>query len=202
MKRASALSALLVVASVVGIARAGDYPEPSRYPKAWEFTFTHAPMKRIVVNTSAGPKAYYYITYNVINNTKEERMFFPYFTLLTQDGRLIRSDKSIPAGVFQAIKQREGKRLLEPEWQIQGTLRIGEDQARDGVAIWEAPAAELGKFSVFVGGLSGETATVPGADGKSVILRKTLQLNYLVRGDEIYPGEDEINEEASRWVMR
>jgi hypothetical protein len=35
-----------------------------------------------------------------------------------------------------------------------------------------------------------------------VILRKTLQLNYLVRGDDVYPGEDEVNENPQEWVMR
>ena len=43
---------------------------------------------------------------------------------------------------------------------------------------------------------------VKGPDGKPVILRKTLQLNYLVRGDDVYPGEDEVNENPEVWVMR
>ena len=93
---------------------------------------------------------------------------------------------------------------------IGGSLRIGPDQARDGVAIWAEPAAELGSFSIFVGGLSGEFAflkdasgaEVKTADGKPIILRKTLQLNYLIRGDEVYPGEDAVNENAETWVMR
>jgi len=58
-------------------------------------------------------------------------------------------------------------------------------------------------------GLSGETSTVKGVDGKDVILRKTLQLTYSVNGDEAYPGEDAIREGEGRigrnpkaWVMR
>jgi hypothetical protein len=35
-----------------------------------------------------------------------------------------------------------------------------------------------------------------------VILRKTLQLNYWIKGDEVYPGEDEVNQTAEVWVMR
>ena len=34
------------------------------------------------------------------------------------------------------------------------------------------------------------------------ILRKTLQLNYFIRGDEVYPGEDEVNKDSEEWVMR
>jgi hypothetical protein len=60
----------------------------------------------------------------------------------------------------------------------------------------------MGRFSIFVSGLSGETATTKGPEGKDVILRKTLQLNYLIRGDDVYPGEDDVNENPSEWVMR
>ena len=28
------------------------------------------------------------------------------------------------------------------------------------------------------------------------IFRKTLQMNYFIRGDEVYPGEDEVNQDA------
>ena len=43
---------------------------------------------------------------------------------------------------------------------------------------------------------------VKGADGKPVILRKTLQLNYQIRGDEIYHGPNDIVDNGSEWVMR
>ena len=62
--------------------------------------------------------------------------------------------------------------------------------------------SRMGRFSIFVTGLSGENATVKGPDDKDVILRKTLQLNYLIRGDEVYPGEDEVNDDSQEWVMR
>jgi hypothetical protein len=142
------------------------------------------------------------VTYTVTNNTDEERVFLPYFEMLTKDGQVIRSDKNIPHAAFEAIKQREGNEFLEPAIQIGGELRLGEDEAREGVSIWREPSEEMGHFSIFVGGLSGEAVSVPGPEGKDVILRKTLQLNYFIRGDEVYPGEDEINVDAKQWVMR
>ena len=92
---------------------------------------------------------------------------------------------------FDAIKRRERNQFLEDFTQIGGEIRLGEDQAKDGVAIWEQPAREMGQFSIFVSNLSGESVTlkddkgaeVKNADGKPTILRKTLQLNYFVRGD-------------------
>jgi hypothetical protein len=179
-----------------------DYPKPSPYPTTWELKFEHSIPKRIVVRLPDGPHPYWYMTYSVTNNTDQEQTFFPYFEILTEDGKLIRSDKNVAQTVFDSIKARENKKFLEPEWKIEGTIRIGEDQTRDGVAIWPEPAPRLGHFSIFVGGLSGESATVNGPDDKPVILRKTLQLNFHIRGDEFFPGEDEVNPVGEKWIMR
>lgn len=180
------------------------YPKPSVYPTSWELDFDHSKPKRIVVQpeNSSVPRAYWYLTYTVTNNSDQEQLFLPAFELLTEDGRVIRNDKNIPASVFDAIKKNEGAGFLQPAALVGGELRIGPDQGKDGVAIWPEPTAEMGKFSIFVTGLSGEFATVKGPDGKDVILRKTLVLNYHVRGDEVRPGEDEIDVEAEEWVMR
>jgi hypothetical protein len=112
--------------------------------------------------------------------------------------------------VFQRIKAREKNRFLEHYTSVAGALRLGEDEAKEGVAIWKEPNPEMGRFSIFVSGLSGEHVIMKDADGKElkdaegrpIILRKTLQLNYLIRGDEVYPGEDEVNVDAEQWVMR
>jgi hypothetical protein len=81
---------------------------------------------------------------------------------------------------------------------------------------------EMGTFSIFVTGLSGETVTMKMVDGKPVkvkpeniseelkgvkkedviILRKTLQLNHVVYGDDRFPGLDEVNVKPEQWVMR
>jgi hypothetical protein len=213
MRRFSLILPLLLTCAIAHAAEAPatgatagvtPYPKPSLYPKAWELDFRHGKPQRIVVQpaNSPVPKAYWYMTYTVTNNTDKEQLFLPSFELVTQEGRVVRSDIHIPQSVFNAIKQREGARFLEPWAMIGGELRLGPDQAKDGVAIWPEPALEMGTFSIFASGLSGEISTVKGADGKDVILRKTLQLNYLVRGDDVYPGEDEVNENPESWVMR
>jgi len=197
-------------------ARAQDasptYPEPSPYPVSWELDFKHSRPKRIVVDVPGtfAPQAYWYITYTVTNNTDQEQIFLPVFEMLTNDGQVIRSDRNIPRRVFEAIKSRERNEFLEPFTTIGGQLRIGEEQAKDGVAIWPEPNPRMGQFSIFVSGLSGETAPVRDAqgnivtneDGRPILLRKTLRLNYHIRGDEVYPGEDEVNEREHEWVMR
>ena len=211
--------------AAVGPVCAADYPEPSPYPISWELDFQHDKPKRIVVTIpNQGNRAYWYMTYTIANKTDEDRMFLPVFELVTRDGKVHRSDKGVPLRVFEQIKRHERVKypFIEPHYKTVGLLRVGEDQAKDGVAIWPEPMSEMGNFAVYVSGLSGETVTMKMVDGNPVkvkpenialelkgvaekdvvILRKTLQLNYVVYGDEVFPGLDEVNVKPEAWVMR
>src|SRR4051812_34552679 len=193
------LASAVVTASLLSAAQVpalADFPKPSLYPISWELKFKHSTPKRVVVNVPgvAEPKAYWYMTYEVMNPSDREVTFLPVFEMLTQDGTIVRSDKNVPGRVLDVVRARENNSSLLSSAQIGGTLRIGEDQAKDGVAIWEEIPGRVGAFSIFVQGLAGESTRVKGPDGKDVTLRKTLQLNYLIRGDEVYPGEDQVNE--------
>jgi hypothetical protein len=194
----------LGAATTAPSAAVDSFPKPSPYPKSWELKFEHSDPKRVVVQaeTSSVPKAYWYITYTVTNETDREQLFLPQFDLVTKDGKVIRSDKNIAKKAFDTIKSNEGNPLMVNHALIGGQLRLGIDEAKDGVAIWEEPDPEMGNFSVFISGMSGETATVKGPDGKPVILRKTLQLNYLIRGDAQTTGQGEVVKQSQDWVMR
>jgi hypothetical protein len=217
---AAAGSALLFTPA----AKADKAPEPSPYPVAPELDFKLlSGPKRIVVSIPGEPngQAFYYITYTVTNKGDKPYNFLPTFDMLSDDGRLIRSDRAIPPGVFEAIKKREGNKLLETAKQIEGPIQVGEDQARDGVAIWPEPMSRMEHFSIFAADLSEEYAvfkpeggdlkpTKPGEligksdeeKAKYITLRKTLQLDFHIAGDEIRPGEDEVHAKGKKWVMR
>src|SRR5215218_3768689 len=164
---------LIVAIGFIRPARA-EYPKPSPYPKTWQLDFTHGKPKRLVVTPegSTVPKAFWYMTYTVTNNTNKEQLFLPAFELVSEDGKIYRNDINIPRGVFETIKKNEGSRFLQPAAAIGGELRVGESEGKDGVAIWPEPGPEMGTFSIFASGLSGETATMKGPDGKPTILRK------------------------------
>jgi len=198
-----------------------SYPVPYVYPLSWELKFEHGLPQRIVVDVpgSKAPQAYWYMTYLVTNKTDREQMWLPTFEFLTEEGKVIQSDaKNIPNKVFEAIKAREHRPLLDPATKVAGTIRLGDAEAKESVAIWEEPALRLGRFSIFISGLSGEVRQFKKVDGSLVelktgadfkdakdnlvILRKTLQLNFFINGDDVYPGEDVVNEKAEDWVMR
>ena len=224
--RSVVLLAFLAVLTVTFVTVRADYPKPSPYPKTWELKFEHGTPKRVVVtppNTTV-PRAYWYMTYTVTNKTNEDRAFLPVFEMVTKDGKIHRSQKDVPLQVFEHIKRQERAKypFLEPYFKVAGTLRVGEDQAKDGVAIWPEPMSEMGNFSIYVSGMSGETVTMKMVNGKPVkvkpenqalelkgvdekdviILRKTLQLNYVIYGDDVYPGLDQVNVQPEKWVMR
>jgi hypothetical protein len=202
---------LALVACLTLPIRAG-HPKPSVYPISWELKFEHSKAKRIVVNVpgSATPQAFWYMTYTVSNPTDQEQNFLPEFEMLTRDGKVIRSDNKISPTVLDAIKGRERNKSLQSALEIAGPLRAGEDQAKEGVAIWAEPDTRMGTFTIFVSGLSGEIAPLKDDNGQPVkdkndqpiILRKTLEVTYQVPGDEVYPGEDAVNEKSEGWVMR
>lgn len=213
---AAAVLCLLVVTD-----RAGAYPKPSINKIAWELDFQHGTPTRINVKVPGqdAPKAYWYMTFTVANLTQEEQPFLPVIELLDDRGNLHRSDDNIPKQVFEAIKQREGKKLMEPLSKVTGRLLVGQDQAKDSVAIWAEPVERMGTFTIFVGGLSGEAVwykdgkETPAKDIKwfekdapkaaeATILRKTLEIDYQVPGDEFYQGRDRVIQKDERWVMR
>jgi hypothetical protein len=206
----SPVAALLVFA-FAWRGTSAEVPKPSPYPITWELKFEYEQPRRVVVDVPrAGSKAYWYMTYTVTNETDEERTFLPLFQMLTRDGRVFRSDQNIPKEVFDVIKQREGKRFLEPFTSIGGDLRIGEDEAREGVAIWEEPEPRMGNFTIFVTGLSGEAVVAKDStgqpmkdtDGRPILLRKTLQLDFHIPGDEVSPGDDPVKQTGEQWIMR
>ena len=211
---AIALLASGFCAAIPGSTALANHPEPSPYPlsTAWYLDFKHGTPKRIVVDVPGEkvPQAYWYLTYSVINNTGKEVDFWPEFEMVTQDGQIHRSDRGVPLEAFTAIKKSEGNDLLLPATQVAGTIHQGEDQAKDGVAIWREPMPRMGEFSIFAAGLNSESVFVNGENGKPlmdasgqpVMLRKELELDYVIYGDEIKPELDEVHFKGEKSVMR
>jgi hypothetical protein len=188
-----------------------DYPKPSVVPTTWELNWRHEKLKRIVVNLpgETKPRVYWYLVFVATNNTGEDRPFLPSFDMVTRDGQVLKSNKETSAAVFDAIAKREAKTPLHRLEKLTGTILQGEDVAKYGVAIWEEPLAEMGSLNIFVGGLSGEVAKLTDSDGNEVkdasgnpiLLRKTKQIDFTVRGDEVYAG-DPVIQTGESWVMR
>jgi len=143
-------------------------------------------------------RRFWYLLYTVANNTPEEVEFYPQFDLYTNTFKLYHP-------------------LLEPDNMLTGRILVGQDNARDSVAIFTDFDPNATSASIFIAGLSNETITIkPPAvkksaagviDGsakeqKEVLLRKTLMLQYQVPGDRFNLADRVMLYRGRDWVMR
>ncbi len=118
---------------------------------------------------SATPEAYWYMTYTVTNNGNREQRFYPEIDLVTDDGKVHHADRNIPQRAYDEIRGAERNPRLESFLTLNGPIRLGPAEAREGVAVWPETKLRMDHFQVYVGGLSGEAVTLKkGADGKLV----------------------------------
>ena len=98
------------------------------------------------------------MTYTATNDTKSEQKFYP--ADRPADALMemcMRRARRPPMRLFKAIKSFTRNKFLEPYTSIDGPIRLGPAEARDGVAIWEETQPRMDHFSVFVTGLCGES---------------------------------------------
>ncbi len=180
------------------------YPEPSLIPKSWELEFKPQVPRAIAVRDLDGQtRWYWYLPYMVTNTTGEDQLFVPEFVVLTDQGDLVRAGRNVPAKVYEAIDRKMGNPLLENPTRATGRLLQGKDHARESVAIWPAGEGNVDVLTIFVGGLSGETAVVKNpTGGEDVLVQKSLMLTYELPGNPATPQDQVVTPKAKEWIMR
>ena len=180
------------------------FPEPAASSRAWKFTFTHAKPRPISFRGDDGLiHWYWYMTYKVVNETGDERLFIPEFTIATDAGDIITAGKNVPAGVFDAVKHDAGVKLLVNPIVATGKLLQGEDNAKESVAIWPVFDHNVDQVSIFVAGLSGETQTIENPlTHDPVTMRNTLMIRYSLPGTRGPVQEQAVVARGEEWVMR
>jgi hypothetical protein len=189
-------------------------PTPSLVPElgTWQFDIQlYGDPQRIEITLpgSTESKTYWYLLYTITNNTGKERDFYPQFELFTDTLRLYQAGVKVRRPVFEAIRARYNNTipLLEPESMVTGRILVGEDNARDCVAIFEDFDPAANSVKIFISGLSNETVKVksPLADSdnaREFLLRKTLMMQYQVPGDALSPEKRVMLYRTRDWIMR
>jgi len=170
MMRYLLLLSVLVPIALLGLAKSaasaqdaasetpGTYAEPSIINPTWAFDLAINNPQPIAVPDAQGRMVWYwYLPYQVVNNTREDRLFIPEVTVLDNHGRIVTAGRRIPQNVYPAIAERLGNPLLESPDDVLGRLLQGEDFAKDSVAIWSASQRDVDEFTVFFAGADGET---------------------------------------------
>lgn len=196
-------------------------PQPSEVPIRWELEFRFEPLQAIRIDVPGEPSArlFWYLRYEVVNRTGQDRIFVPAFSLYAQTGQLLPAGKGVPAYVFTHLKKLLNDPYLKDIAGITGKLLQGEDNAKNGLAIWPDFDPRAGTISIFIEGLSGETAEImlpapvevceTDAMGKvtqvlkdKLILAKALQLIYSIPGEAAARLRAPVTLEEQKWVMR
>jgi hypothetical protein len=180
-----------------------------------------------------GQKVCWYLWYQVINYTGQPRTFVPNFELVTHDTRMVYKDQILPAAeeAIRKVEDPEDYYKIKNSVTIAGkpipvSLPKATPRPVTGVAIWMDPnepypdddeatkkkkaklpkLADSNRYSIFVAGLSNgwSLSDDPAEPGKkSVVRRKTLQLNFRRLGDKYEMKSEEIRFlPPAQWVYR
>src|SRR5262245_60366642 len=196
----------------------------------WALDFRFKDPRLIKVNVPGrGTRICWYMWYQVINRTKEPRLFIPNFELVTTDHPGVYHDEILPS-VQDAIKKLEDPTGYQD---IRNSVTIaaepipvspregqGYPRAVTGVAIWDGTSgdpsardsgrkdlADSTRFSIFISGLSNGWVLVdPIIAGKGQtpeVRRKTLQLNFKRIGERTSVESREISfVPPAEWIYR
>jgi hypothetical protein len=160
-----------------------------------------------IANPEVGPRAYFYLTYKVTNNSGQDLLFAPAFEMATDTGSVRRSGRDVPVAVTQRILGDLENPFLLDEIKMTDTLLQGKENMKEGLVVWPAEELKLEHLTVYAAGFSGETATieVPRAGSRDLtkfVLRKTAELTHWA-GGEIDPNSSEpLPRTRKRWIMR
>ncbi|MBS0186722.1 MAG: hypothetical protein JSS51_01560 [Planctomycetes bacterium] len=202
--RMAAMAGLAVSATVF----TGMAPEPNPVPQRWQFDVRPGNLRFAKFETPDGQiRGYFFLTYRVVNNTKEDLLLAPLFELATENGDIVRSGRDVPPSVMKKIMTEVDNPLAQDQISILGTLLQGEENGREGVVVFSDVDTSARDITIYATGFSGETTPVEVKDPKTgkvhkETLRKTLSLQYKLPGDVTGRVNEPLPLFEQRWVMR
>ncbi|MFA7238106.1 MAG: hypothetical protein WC058_14680 [Phycisphaeraceae bacterium] len=199
----SALLSIIAILCLAASATAGA-PEPRIVTNSWQLDVKYGHPRMIcVMDENNSPQYFWYLTYTITNNSGEDRLFIPAFTVLTDRGSVIEPNRKVGPLIVKAIQKEQRNPLLEGPVQVIGQLLQGADNAKDSMIVWPVPVEDTNSIKLFIEGLSGEQAVVlPPDSDKPVTLRKALQLEWETPGSREQLLAKPIEFVKQIWVMR
>ena len=141
---------------------------------------------------------FWYMLYRVTNSTGQDVEFYPSFRLVTNTLGVVTGGDDISPSVYDAIAARHVKEFpfFALPTKVTGPLLQGEENARSSVVVFRTFDDHASRFTVYIGGLSGDIVRVknpqtsaPQGDQKSeqsasaFLLRRSLAIVYDLPGD-------------------
>jgi len=206
---------LALVITTSGTLWAAPKPAIVPPPGTWQMDIRiQGDPQRIVIQFPgfAQPKAYWYLPYTITNNTGRDVEYYPEFEVFTDTFKLYKAGRGVRKAVFNAIRQRYNETipLMESEELVTGRILQGEDNARDSVIIFEEIDPNATSVKIFIAGLSNEATMIESpvykdsatGKGQSILLKKTLMLQYQMPGDALNQDQKVMLYRSRQWIMR
>ncbi len=186
-------------------------PKPGQWTLDVQYSQPHQISLRLAGN--AQPQRYWYVVVTLTNTSSADKEipFYPACELVTDNFQTVSADKSVPKAVFEQIRiKHQGQYpFLESLDFSDRTLRFGQDNRRDIVVIWPDFDSKARQISLYLAGLSNETAVIPHPllkdeqnNPKQIYLQKTLQLTYALGTDPALRSQAGLTFVEQNWVMR
>jgi len=195
-------SIVLAIVAVAGVSlTAVAHPKPAAVPYRWELNFQPGELRLYV--DPVDQRVFWFMTYEVVNRTGEDLLWVPRFTLFTDAGDIVESGTRVPARVTADLQGLLRNEFLEDQNSIIGEIHQGRENAKEGLVIWPADTLKVNEISIFIAGVSGETARVRNpVSGEAVTVYKTLKRDYLIRGNIRPTDSRPIELISEQWIMR
>lgn len=198
---------------------AGAFGAPTAGPfsGSWLLDFKFHDPQRITLYLPGDekPTTFWYLVYQVTNQTGRDVQFYPSFRLVTDTLQVVEGGSDISPSVYREIIARhkvEFPFLAEPS-KVSGLLLQGEENARASVVAFREFDIEASGFTVYVAGLSGEVSRIANpafnagrpeseTNERFFVFRRTLAVVYQLPGDWITAREAIPLRRTREWVMR
>ena len=193
-------------------AMAAPRPAMVPLPGIWTLDTEFENLRPIIWSPKgSSPQRYWYMILSLTNNSPQTVPFYPSIELMTDTFCIVQADDFPSAAIFQSIKlANQGKYpFLVSYDDIENSIKRGSDNTLDFAVIFRDFDPKAKSISVFIAGLSNETVTIEHPTEKDssgnpikVRLRKTLEINYKVPGDNTAKSSRSLVFESVEWVMR
>jgi hypothetical protein len=208
-----------LIGGSVWVAGAGVFaaPQAGLVSSSWQLDFEFHDPQRITLHLPGEKEetTYWYMVYQVTNNTGRDVQFYPSFELVTDTLAAVEGGAEISPRVYDAVAARH--RIEYPfitvPTKITGLLLQGEANARASIAVFRTFDPDADGFTIFLSGLSGEIERVSNpsfdpprgesdANPRFFLLRRTLAIRYDLPGEAgTRPLATPIRRNRE-WVMR
>ncbi len=221
MRATVTVSVSILIVCLLPTGESYTAPTPSEAPIDWELTFEYRDLQCVQLHVPGEPKRrlFWYLRYQVTNQTGKDEIYIPSFSLYTETGQLIPAGQNVSIFVFDHIKNLLNDPFLKNVSAMTGKLLEGKDNAKDSIAVFQDFDPAAGTVDLFVGGLSGETTEIElprpvrvlemdtTGDIKEVVkekivLSKTLQLRYSIPGEAAARLHAPVAMKEKKWIMR